>query len=41
MRKNLSFLDLPTATPLLLGIKFREFNVSISEVFLRFAKISN
>ena len=40
MIKIYPFLDLPTATPLLLGIKFSEFNVSISEVFLRFAKIS-
>ena len=32
------FLELPTATLLLLGIKFSELNVSISEVFLRFAK---
>ena len=35
------FLDLSTATPLLLGTKFSEFSVSISEVFLRFTKISN
>ena len=34
-------VDLPTATPLLLGIKLSEFNVSTSEVFHRFAKISN
>ena len=40
MRKNLSFSTF-TARPLLLGIKFSKFSVSISEVFLRFAKISN
>ena len=41
MVKIYPFLDLPTATPLLLGSKFSEFNVSISEVFPRFEKISN